>query len=205
MDVAEVRDERGRQPEHRSRQHMIFSCSQSKFPTTTAITSYPCAAPTSKLGRDNTVHGADLRLGANCIGSRRLRSLAGIPCLYNPPGQISQVSPNGPAVRQQIAQRIQVMGERKIDSLEYQGRPQRPCRRQVDRARLRLRLRPAHSQPPRPTRGWRAVAVITVSVSAVSAYACRGAAVGAARVGRECFQRGRKARRPGRLHPPWPV
>ncbi len=34
------------------------------------------------------------------IGSRRLQQETEVPDLYNPPGQLSQVSPNGPAVRQ---------------------------------------------------------------------------------------------------------
>ena len=62
------------------------------------------------------------------ICSRRLRPLTGISGLYSPPGQLSQVSPNGPAVRQKIAQRVQVMGEGEIDPLEYQSRLQRPFR-----------------------------------------------------------------------------
>ena len=49
---------------------------------------------TSKLDLDSIMHGA------NRIGSRRLRPLAGVPGLYNPPGQLSQLSPNRPAARQ---------------------------------------------------------------------------------------------------------
>ena len=58
-----------------------LSCSQSKLPT-------------PKLTHKNFIHNA------NHIGSRKLRQVAGIPDLYNPPGQLNQISPNGPADRQ---------------------------------------------------------------------------------------------------------
>ena len=70
-----------------------------------------------------------LRIGANRIGGGRLRPFAGIPGLDRPPGQPSQVrvlNPDGPAVRQQVAQRVEVVGKGKIDSLDHQGRLQRP-------------------------------------------------------------------------------